>query len=280
VSENETVEAQFVEALANREIPDLQTTRPPGVVLEEARQAAKALQQVIESKPSKVQFKGKTYLTYEDWQTVARFYGVTAKVISTAHVQYGSSEGFEARAVALLVATGMEISGADAMCMNDEANWKGKPMFQLRSMAQTRAAAKALRNVLAFVPVLAGYEGTPAEEMLTFGSEAAATAVAGKKLGDLKQRGGKPASAKNGTSTQDPNQLIVFILSFPDSQKGDVLITGTPKAIELVSAKRKPETAKEGEENHRLVKFDDLARFYDVCNMKGVAVKDLSGERK
>lgn len=39
------------------------------------------------------------------------------------------------------------------------------PMHQLRSMAQTRANAKALANVLRFVPVLAGYKGVPAEEM-------------------------------------------------------------------------------------------------------------------
>lgn len=39
------------------------------------------------------------------------------------------------------------------------------PMFQLRSMAQTRACAKALRNVFAWVVVLAGYRPTPAEEL-------------------------------------------------------------------------------------------------------------------
>jgi hypothetical protein len=39
------------------------------------------------------------------------------------------------------------------------------PFFQLRSMAQTRAAAKCLRNVLAWVVVMAGYKPTPAEEM-------------------------------------------------------------------------------------------------------------------
>jgi len=280
MSENETVEGQFVEALANREIPDLQTTRPPEVVLQEAMQAAKALQKVIESKPKKVQFNGKTYLTYEDWQTVARFYGVTAKIVSTTFVEYGDTKGFDARAVAILVATGMEISGAEAMCLNDEANWKSKPLFQLKSMAQTRAAAKALRNVLAFVPVLAGYEGTPAEEMLTFGSEAAATAVAGRKVGEAKQRAHKPQNAKNGTSTQDPNQLIVFILSYPERQDGDILITGTPKAIELIEAKRKPESIEEGEENHRLIRFNSLSKFYDVCRDKGVVVKDLTGSGK
>ena len=39
------------------------------------------------------------------------------------------------------------------------------PQFQLRSMAQTRAGAKALRNALGWVVVLAGYKPTPAEEM-------------------------------------------------------------------------------------------------------------------
>jgi hypothetical protein len=40
-----------------------------------------------------------------------------------------------------------------------------KPLFQLRSMAQTRACAKALRSIFAWVVVLAGYKPTPAEEM-------------------------------------------------------------------------------------------------------------------
>lgn len=39
------------------------------------------------------------------------------------------------------------------------------PLFQLKSMAQTRACSKVLRNVLAWVVVLAGYRPTPAEEL-------------------------------------------------------------------------------------------------------------------
>lgn len=39
------------------------------------------------------------------------------------------------------------------------------PLFQLRSMAQTRACAKAMRNALAWVVVLAGFKPTPAEEL-------------------------------------------------------------------------------------------------------------------
>lgn len=39
------------------------------------------------------------------------------------------------------------------------------PLFQLKSMAQTRACAKALRQVFAWVVVLAGYKPSVAEEM-------------------------------------------------------------------------------------------------------------------
>ena len=41
------------------------------------------------------------------------------------------------------------------------------PLFQLKSMAQTRANAKALKNRFAWIVVLAGYSATPAEEMTT-----------------------------------------------------------------------------------------------------------------
>jgi hypothetical protein len=143
---------------------DVAISRPPAVVLEEARKAASALQDVVKNKQKPVIFNGEQYLEFEDWQTVGRFYGVTAKVVSTEFIDFGAVQGFLARAVTLR-ADGMEVSAAEAMCMNDEPNWKSKPLFQLRSMAQTRACAKSLRNVLAWVVVLAGYKPTPAEEM-------------------------------------------------------------------------------------------------------------------
>jgi hypothetical protein len=98
-----------------------------------------------------------TYLEFEDWQTIGRSYNVTSKIVSTNFVQYGAVQGFEAYAVAIDLNTGQEISGANVMCLNDEP----VPLFQLRSMAQTRACSKVLRNVLAWVALLAGYKPTP-----------------------------------------------------------------------------------------------------------------------
>lgn len=178
--------------------------RPPETVLAEAKQAADALTRVISLKKNPVKFNGETYLEFEDWQTCAKFYGVTAKVEKTAFVQYSNVSGFEATAVAV-DRNGMEISRAESLCLNDEENWgmvkkykwedeldaggkkvwvpekngkkgyyKGKrvpdgevakPLFQLKSMAQTRACSKVLRQVFAWIVVLAGYQPTPAEEM-------------------------------------------------------------------------------------------------------------------
>ena len=186
---------------------------PPQRVLEEARTAAKALQEVIQGKAKKVVMNGEQYLEFEDWQTLGRFYGITAKCDDPEFVAFGDVTGFKASAVALY--RGDVISRATAYCLSDEEKWgtrpkyewqyvcqdgtrqtadpgyeqivwepnpakpgKNKPkkervlvgeekvpLFQLASMAQTRAAAKVHRQVLAWVVVLAGYKPTPAEEL-------------------------------------------------------------------------------------------------------------------
>ena len=298
--EGEIIEGQFEESLAV--VPKVEVAlsiaREPAIVLAEAQRAAKALAEVIESKPDKVQFNKKTYLTFEDWQTVGRFYGVSAKVVSTTYVEYGTVKGFEARAVAVLSQNGVEVSAAEAMCLNDEDKWSTRakyewinnkrvkvgdlpvPMFQLRSMAQTRACAKALRNVLAFVPVLAGYSPTPAEEMLETGSQEAANEVAKRKVAEYeKKRGKSSANATATPSSATPKQEgIVFIVSWPDTLEGDVEVTGSPKTLLDLGVIRLPENRAEGHEDHRLIKRDLMVKFHDLCRKKNVLVKDLTSE--
>ena len=148
--------------------------RAPEIVLEEAAKAAQALRDVIERKLNKCVINGKTFLQFEDWQTLGRFYGVTVAARATSYIEQGRVRGYECHAEAIR-ADGQVISAAQAMCMDDEAKWSDKPLFQLRSMAQTRAQAKALRNVLAWVVVMAGYAPTPAEEMDGHNSRAIAS---------------------------------------------------------------------------------------------------------
>lgn len=194
--------------------------RDPNRVLAEAHKAAAALQDVLKNKPKKVMMGGEQYLEFEDWQTLARFYGVTAKGDGDPEfVEIGPTRGFKASAVAI-TREGQIISRATAFCLSDEEKWGERPkyvygyvlkdggwsaedpgtdqmqwepytdpktgqkknrpkkerrqvanekvpLFQLSSMAQTRACAKALRNILSWVVVLAGYKATPAEELDT-----------------------------------------------------------------------------------------------------------------
>ena len=146
----------------------LTITRPPHEVLGEGNLASRALQSVMNSPGRKnVVLGGKTYLGFEDWQTLGRFYGVVARVVSTQPFKStdGSVSGWECKAEAVLVEKNMVISTAESMCCDDERTWRGRPQFMVRSMAQTRACAKALRNCLSWIVVMAGYAPTPAEEM-------------------------------------------------------------------------------------------------------------------
>lgn len=155
----------------------------PDVALAGATKAAKALLTVVSQK-RQVVINGKHYLTFEDWQTIGRFYGVTVGVAETTKVD----NGYEARAV-VYNREGIVISAAEAICTREERNWKVRDEYAVKSMAQTRACAKALRNVLAWVAVLAGFEGTPAEEL---------DGVAGtnKRFASRPVHAGEPATGK------------------------------------------------------------------------------------
>lgn len=145
---------------------EMAVMREPAVVLEEARRAARALNDVIASKRKPVLFNGEQYLEYEDLQTLGRFYGLMAKTSDAEPVDVDGVKGARAKAQVVEIKTGTTVGSAEAYCLRDEPNWSRKPWFQLASMAQTRAGAKALRNLLSWVVVMAGYKPTPAEEVV------------------------------------------------------------------------------------------------------------------
>jgi len=166
---------------------DVGIFQPPDIVLENAMTAAKALIKVVSLKKKPVIMNGEQYLEYEDWQTCGQFYGYTVKTGDAGPVEVDGVKGAKAHADLIDIKTGMYLGGAEAYCMRDEEHWNTRPKyewqgegdnrkrvkigdeivpwFQLASMAQTRAGAKAFRNRLAWVVVLAGYKTTPAEEM-------------------------------------------------------------------------------------------------------------------
>ena len=134
----------------------------PETQLAFAMKAANALMKAVSQKPNPVIIRGERYLEYGDWQTLARFFGATAAVEWTKPIPDPSGKGtfgYEARATVLH--QGQVISSAEAMCTRDERNWKDRDEFMLRSMAQTRASAKALRNAYGWVAGLSRIKNTP-----------------------------------------------------------------------------------------------------------------------
>lgn len=151
--------------LAKTEVNHLVLQGDPAVQLEFAQKASKALMEIVGQKKKPVIINGEQYLEFEDWQTIARFYGASVGTEWSRPLKddTGKTIGYEAKAIVHMA--GEIISSAEAMTMYAEKNWVHRDEFMLRSMAQTRAGAKALRNAFAWVAVLAGYKPTPAEEM-------------------------------------------------------------------------------------------------------------------
>jgi hypothetical protein len=161
--------------------------RNPEIAMKEAELVAAAFRLRAEKLQLYKQIGTSKHLLIEGWQMLASMYRITASITSTRYVEFGEVNGWEATAEAIHIPTGQVVSRADAICLSDEDNWGPRPKYdwkevdgkrvktqigtvptptqQLRSMCQTRACSKVYSNLLKFVARMAGFAGTPAEEM-------------------------------------------------------------------------------------------------------------------
>lgn len=146
---------------------------PPADVIRAGKQMADALVAVIkdtkdpvtgEDRPLYVDIHGKKHLYFEAWQIIGAFFGATPQTEWTKELLTADGKPYGAKARVVVFRKGQPISAAEAVVSLSEANWKGRAMHALESMAQTRAAAKALKMAYSWVVVLAGFDPTPAEE--------------------------------------------------------------------------------------------------------------------
>lgn len=135
-----------------------------GIEIKQGGEASILLKASMNRKTKKIFFNGKEYAEFHDLQVVANYFGHSIRTYEAQPIEIGGIVGFKAHAD-LINKDGITIGGAEAFCLKDEPNWAKKPLFQLASMAQTRAAAKCITNVYRWVLDLAGYGTTPAEEM-------------------------------------------------------------------------------------------------------------------
>lgn len=144
--------------------------------IERARKVANMLRGIVDEKRLAVRLGGGEHLRVEAWCACASMVGVapmTEWTHEVRHPQSGELEGYEARVQVIQIATGQVIGAAEAGCFFDEMiekrdgtkykRWTER--HAAKSMAQTRATSKAIGQVLRWIPVLAGFSGTPYEEM-------------------------------------------------------------------------------------------------------------------
>ena len=136
--------------------------------LDEASAKARVMKQVISANNLAVKIGGGEHIKVEGWITLATAYGCTAQIVWSRKIE-GYIQAYEAKAEVLKqTPNGVVVIGsAEAECgTRGDGQWENdSPEYAVRSMAQTRAISKAIAGVLRWVVVLAGYSGTPYDEM-------------------------------------------------------------------------------------------------------------------
>ena len=106
---------------------------------------------------------GKKYPKVEWWTTVGAGFGLFPVEESCTRLDRDEETAYEA--VVSVKRSGEIVSRGSAMCSSKENRWRGRDEYAIRSMAVTRATGKAYRIAFSFLAVMAGLEGTPAEEI-------------------------------------------------------------------------------------------------------------------
>ena len=133
----------------------------PAAMIAQAKVVATMLKEVITSQGLYVTISKKNYVLVEGWTTLGAMLGVAPRTVSVEEIKEGV---FEAVVELVQSANGTIIGRGIAECGADEP-WASRDRYARKSMAITRATGKAYRLSYSWIIKLAGYEGTPAEEM-------------------------------------------------------------------------------------------------------------------
>lgn len=134
---------------------------PTGVIAR-ATLIATELAALVNARKLYVPISGKKYVRVEGWSTLGAMLGVTPREVSTTMHEDGTFEAM----VEIVRSDGQVVGRGSAICGMDEPTWSKRPAYARRSMAITRATGKAFRLAYSWIMTLAGYEATPAEEVV------------------------------------------------------------------------------------------------------------------
>jgi len=228
----------------------------PGDVIQRATELAAPLAKLINDKKLYSLIKGKKYVRVEGWSTLGAMIGVLPRTVSSSEIR--DSGIFEAVVELIRVNDGAVIGRGIAECgaddevdKNNKPVWANRPRYARRSMAITRATGKAYRLGFAWIMKLAGYEGTPAEEM-------------------------RPTEAIEGEykEVKSPRELVEEVSHKYDFKKRPYDPETLRAAIEIASHKHDGKTANDKQRN--LVRVL-LSEYYGNENKRHEAQRYLLG---
>lgn len=154
-----------LEVIAADTKPVLFDTKTPKTVIERAKLIANTLTPLVEQAKLYSMINGRKYVTVDGWNTMLSMLGVFPAVEYSRKLERENETCYEAR-VNLTTLEGKVVGSGEAICSSKERNWANRDEFAIKSMAQTRATGKAARIGFSWIMKLAGYEPTPAEEMI------------------------------------------------------------------------------------------------------------------
>lgn len=134
----------------------------PEDIVNRASSVATVLAKVINEKKLYTVIGKKKYVQVDGWATLGAMLGVLPREVKSEK----TDNGYLAFVELVRTTDGMVVGGASAICTREERNWKSRDEYAIKSMATTRATGKAFRLGFSWIMNLAGYESTPAEEMV------------------------------------------------------------------------------------------------------------------
>lgn len=160
-------------AMEKLDVTEATVVARPRDVVAQAQEQAKVLLEIVEAQGLYANIQGKRYLMAEAWETIGAFnhVGTDTEWVKPIVDPDGKTTAWEAKVNLVHRQHGNTVGSAIMSCGMDEFPTKGKSgeaaNKAARSAAQTWAASKAYRMNYSWVVVLAGFEPTPASEMMT-----------------------------------------------------------------------------------------------------------------
>lgn len=127
-------------------------------------QFSKVLTKFITENKLSCVIQGKQYVYCDGWKFAGTSFGLTAIPNKPINESKDKEIKYSCECDIINIQTQVKLSYGFAICSNLEAKKKSFDEYAIASIAQTRAIAKAYRNLLGFIMNAAGFEATPAEE--------------------------------------------------------------------------------------------------------------------